>query len=141
MPARPSSVAASSTWGRFGNNVQTSDAVDLSGHRLPKAPSYAGTLALEWMPLPGLLVRPDIQWHGRAFADSENTPAYELPSYRLINLALRWQYRGLGVFFAGRNLADARYRKDANGYAFSGVDVVSLGDGRRLVGGVEFQFQ
>ncbi len=129
------------TWGRFGNDVQTSDDVDLSGHRLPKAPSYAGTLALEWMPLQGLLVRPDIQWHGRAFADSENTPAYELPSYRLINLALRWQYRGLGVFFAGRNLGDVHYRKDANGYAFSGVDVVSLGDGRRLVGGVEFQFK
>ena len=47
----------------------------------------------------------------------------------------------VGLFFAGSNLADAHYRKDANGYSFSGVDVVSLGAGRRLSAGLEFQFR
>lgn len=129
------------THGRFSDGVKTSDEVDLSGHRLPKAPSYSATLALEWMPLPGLLIRPDMQWSGRAAADSENTAAYELPAYQLINLALRWQRGPVGLFFTGSNLANAHYRKDANGYSFSGVDVVSLGAGRRLSAGLEFQFR
>lgn len=129
------------TWGRFGNGVRSSDEVDLSGHRLPKAPSYSGTLALEWMPLPGLMIRPDAQWTGRAAADSENTAQYELPAYQLINLAVRWQRGPIGLYFAGRNLSDAHYRRDANGYSFSGVDVVSLGDRRRLIAGVEFHFR
>ena len=128
------------TQGRFGDGVKTSDEVDLSGHRLPKAPSYSATLALEWMPLPGLLIRPDMQWSGRAAASSDNEPQYELPAYQLINLALRWQRGPVGLFFAGSNLADAHYRKDANGYSFSGVDVVSLGAGRRLSAGLDFQF-
>ncbi|MDP3858942.1 MAG: TonB-dependent receptor [Stagnimonas sp.] len=129
------------TWGRFGDGVTTSDDVSLSGHRLPKAPSYSGTLALEWMPLPGLLIRPDLQWGGRAAADSENTAAYELPAYQLVNLALRWHFGPVGFYFAGRNLTDEHYRRDANGYSFSDVDVVSLGEGRRLMGGLEFQFR
>ncbi|ROH92078.1 TonB-dependent receptor [Stagnimonas aquatica] len=129
------------THGRFGEGVQTSDNVDLSGHRLPKAPAYSATLALEWMPLPGLLIRPDMQWSGRAAGDSENTAAYELPAYQLINLALRWQRGPVGLFLAGSNLADTHYRKDANGYSFSKVDVVSLGAGRRLSAGLDFQFR
>jgi hypothetical protein len=53
----------------------------------------------------------------------------------------RPRYSALGLFFAGRNLGDEHYRKDANGYSFGGVDVVSLGDRRGLSAGVEFQFR
>jgi outer membrane receptor protein involved in Fe transport len=128
------------TWGRFDDNVVVANGADLSGHRLPKAPKYSGTLALEWMPLRSLLIRPDVIWVGSAAANADNNPVHQLPAYQLVNLAVRWQLRHVGLFFAGTNLTDEDYRKDANNYGTAGHDVVSLGESRRLIGGFELQF-
>ena len=128
------------TWGRFDDDVVVANGADLSGHRLPKAPKYSGTLALEWNPLRSLLIRPDVVWVGSAAAHADNNPVHQLPAYQLVNLAVRWQLRHVGLFFAGTNLTDETYRKDANNYGTAGHDVVSLGEGRRLIGGVELQF-
>lgn len=127
------------THGRFDQFVNL-QGDDLAGNRLPKAPEYSGVLALEWTPLPGLLIRPDVIWVGAAPANPDNRDVHELPAYRLVNLAVRWRSGPFGLFFAGTNLTDARYRKDANDYGSAGYDVVSLGDRRRLSGGMEFQF-
>lgn len=127
------------TDGRFDEYVSV-EGDDFSGNRLPKAPRYSSVLALEWMPWPDLLIRPDVQWTGATPANADNRPQHELPGYRLINLSARWQIGPFGLFFAGTNLSDERYRKDANDFGTAGYDVVSLGDRRRLVGGLEFQF-
>lgn len=128
------------TWGRFDDDVVVANGADLSGHRLPKAPKYTGSLALEWTPLRSLLIRPDMIWVGSAAANADNNPLHELPAYQLVNLAIRWQLRHIGLFFAGTNLTDETYRRDANSYGSGGYDVVSLGESRRLIGGFELQF-
>lgn len=127
------------THGRFDRFVNL-QGDDLAGNRLPKAPEYSGVLALEWTPLPGLLIRPDVVWVGAAPANPDNRAAHELHAYRLVNLAVRWHRGSFGLFFTGTNLTDEHYRKDANDYGSAGYDVVSLGDRRRLSGGMEFQF-
>lgn len=127
------------THGRFDAFVNL-QGDDLAGNRLPKAPEYSGVLALEWTPLPGLLIRPDVVWIGSAPANPDNRAVHELPAYRLVNLAVRWHRGSFGLFFTGTNLTDEHYRKDANDYGSAGYDVVSLGDRRRLTGGVELQF-
>lgn|GEM_PF-998049 len=128
------------THGRFGSGVVTADDVDLSGNRLPKAPEYSGVLALEWSPWGGLMIRPEVQWTGTAAANSDNQPQHELPGYRLLNLAVRWHVGRVGFYVVGTNLDDEHFRRDANNYSVGGGDVVSLGEGRRLAGGVEFEF-
>jgi len=128
------------THGRFGNRVITADQLDLSGNRLPKAPAWSATLALEWRPLRDLMIRPDAQWSGAAAANADNQTQHALPSYWLLNLAMRWQIGRFGLFFNGSNLTDEHYRRDANNYGMQGLDVVSLGEGRRLSGGLEFTF-
>lgn len=128
------------TYGRFGDNVSVANGEDLSGHRLPKAPKYSGVLAVEWNPWRSLLIRPDVTWAGAAAANSNNNPVHELPAYQLVNLAVRWQIGDFGLFVSGTNLTDENYRKDANNYSTSGHDVVSLGERRRVLGGLEFQF-
>jgi iron complex outermembrane receptor protein len=127
------------THGRFDRYVST-QGYDYAGNRLPKAPAYSGMLALEWMPLPDLLIRPDLLWVGATPANADNNPVHELPAYRLLNLAVRWQVGPVGLFFTGTNLPDEQYRKDANNYGSAGYDVVSLGEQRRLMGGLEFAF-
>ncbi|WP_245586224.1 TonB-dependent receptor [Solimonas soli] len=127
-------------YGRFGDDVIVADGADLSGNHLPRAPDYTAALALEWTPWPALLIRPDVQWTGKAAAAADNAPPHELPSYALVNLSLRWSAGHFTLFFTGSNLTDARYRKDANNYAFNGTEVVSLGDSRRIAGGLEFMF-
>lgn len=128
------------TSGRFDRYVST-EGDDYAGNRLPKAPKYSGVLAIEWSPWPELLIRPDVQWAGTTPANADNQPQHELHSHQLINLAVRWQIGSFGLFFAGTNLTDEHYRKDANNFGTAGYDVVSLGDRRRLMGGLEFQFQ
>ncbi len=127
------------TRGRFDRYIST-EGEDFAGHRLPKAPAYTGMLALEWMPLPGLMVRPDMVWVGDTPANADNNPVHRLPAYQLLNLAVRWQFGRVGLFFAGTNLADTHYRRDANNFGSAGYDVVSLGERRRLSGGLEFTF-
>ena len=127
------------TRGRFDAYIST-QGEDFAGNHLPKAPAYTGVLALEWMPLPGLLIRPDVLWIGATPANADNNPVHELSGYRLLNLAVRWQSGNLSLFFAGTNLADEHYRKDANNFGSAGYDVVSLGERRRLSGGIEFAF-
>jgi outer membrane receptor protein involved in Fe transport len=127
------------THGRF-DEYTSLEGEDFSGNRLPKAPEYSGVLALEWTPVHGLLIRPDVQWAGSTPANADNRPEHELPGYQLINLSVRWQIGSFALFFAGTNLTDEHYRKDANDYGSAGIDVVSLGEQRRLLGGLEFQF-
>ncbi len=127
------------THGRF-DRFRNLAGDDLSGNRLPKAPEYSGALALEITPFKGLLIRPDITLVGMAPANPDNRTVHELPAYQLLNLAVRWQLWNVGLFFTGTNLTDENFRKDANDYGSAGYDVVSLGERRRLVGGLEFQF-
>jgi iron complex outermembrane receptor protein len=127
------------THGRFDQYVST-EGEDFAGNRLPKAPTHSGTLALEWSPLSGLLIRPDILWVGATPANADNNPVHELPAYPLVNLALRWQLEHFSLFFTGSNLTDEHYRNDANNYGSTGYDVVSLGARRRLSGGLAFEF-
>ena len=61
-------------------------------------------------------------------------------AHRLLNLSVRYQMGPVALFFAGSNLADEQYRRDANNYSIVSGDVVSLGDGRRLMGGLDVQF-
>ncbi len=127
------------TYGRFKEYV-TTDEIDLSGYRLPKAPKYAATLAFEWTPGADLMIRPEVLWSGATPANADNAPRHELFAHHLVNLSLRWQPGQFALFVAGTNLTDEHYRRDANGFSLFGVDTVSLGDRRRVFGGVEFQF-
>lgn len=113
---------------------------DLSGNGLPKAPEYSGSLALEWRPLASLMIRPSLEWAGATPSLPDNRPEHELPAYELLNLSLRWELGAFTVFAYGSNLTDEHYRKDANAYNSSGVDVASLGEGRRWWGGLELAF-
>jgi iron complex outermembrane receptor protein len=113
---------------------------DFSGYPLPKSPEYSVTLALEWTPLKNLLIRPEAQRVGSTSSQVNNLPENQIPAYTLLNLSMRWQYRGVGLFFNGSNLADRDYRLDANITALRRDPVVALGYGRRLLGGLEFQF-
>lgn len=113
---------------------------DLSGNSLPKAPDYSGSVAMEWYVLPSLLVRPSIDFTGATPSLPDNRPEHELPDYQLLNLSLRWQLGAITLFAHGSNLTDEHYRKDANAYNSSTVDVASLGESRRWWGGVEFAF-
>ncbi|AXQ30567.1 TonB-dependent receptor [Solimonas sp. K1W22B-7] len=113
---------------------------DFSGNPLPKSPEYSVTMALEWTPIGNLLIRPEAQRVGATSAQVNNLPENQIPAYTLLNLSLRWQYRGLGLFFNGNNLADRDYRLDANTTALRRDPIAALGYGRRLLGGVEFQF-
>ncbi len=132
--------------GRFIDFVRQegTESVDYSGDRIPKSPEYSMTLALEWTPIKNLLIRPEMQRVGSTPAqinnDPEEQPLVQIPSYTLLNLSLRWQYRGVGLFFNGSNLADRDYRLDAAITALRSDPVVALGYGRRVMGGLEFQF-
>ena len=117
-----------------------SSAGDFSGNPLPKSPEYSVTIALEWTPTQHLLIRPEAQRVGATSAQVNNLPENQIPAYTLLNLSLRWQYRGMGLFFNGSNLADQNYRLDANITALRRDPVAALGYGRRLLGGLEFQF-
>ncbi|WP_040452745.1 TonB-dependent receptor [Hydrocarboniphaga effusa] len=129
------------TWGRFASDMApVANGADYSGNRLPKAPEYTGTVALEINPWRSLLIRPDITFVGSAAANSDNEPLHELPAFHLVNVAVRWQIGHFGLFFSGTNLTDETYRRDANRYNTSQIDVVSLGEHRRMVGGFELQF-
>ena len=129
------------TWGRFASDMEpVANGADYAGNRLPKAPEYTGTIALEINPWRSLLIRPDMTFVGTAAANADNNQAHELPAYHLVNVAVRWQIGHFGLFFSGTNLSDERYRRDANNYSSSGYNVVSLGERRRMVGGFEFQF-
>ena len=128
------------TRGRF-ESYQGADNLDYTGNHLPKAVPHSVSLALEWMPAKNLLLRADGLWVGAAPANADNDPVYELPAYRLFNVALRWQPGPVGLFLTGSNLTDERYRKDANSYAASGEDVASLGERRRVLLGTEFRFR
>jgi len=129
------------THGRFTDYMDTVNNQDLTGNRLPKAPKYSGTLALEWSPLHNLLLRPEMLWIGSTPANADNDPKHELDAYQLLNLSMRYQLGPVALFLNGSNLLDEHYRRDANDYSLSGaIDVVSLGDGRRLIGGLDFQF-
>lgn len=127
------------THGRFKTFVNTAGQ-DLSGNKLPKAPEYSGALALEWSPLHNLLIRPEVLWTGSTPSMPDAQPQHELHAYRLLNLSVRYQMGPVALFFAGSNLADEQYRRDANNYSIVSGDVVSLGDGRRLMGGLDVQF-
>lgn len=128
------------TRGRFKNYIST-EGDDFAGNRLPKAPAHSGVLALEWMPLAGLMLRPELQWTGTAPANADNNPMHELEAHRLLNFSARWQAGRCTLFVSGSNLTDEQYRRDANNFSLFGFDVVSLGDGRRVFGGVEFELQ
>lgn len=125
---------------RFDLSEDNSSGEDYSGNPLPKSPRYSATLALEWSPIENLLIRPEAQRVGATSAQVNNHPDNQIPAYTLLNLSLRWQYRGLGLFFNGSNLADRDYRLDANTTALRRDPVAALGYGRRLLGGLEFQF-
>ncbi|PPE74644.1 hypothetical protein C3942_07735 [Solimonas fluminis] len=128
--------------GKFVDFVRQegNEEVDYSGNPLPKSPEYSVTLALEWAPIRNLLIRPEAQRVGATSAQIDNRSDHQIPAYTLLNLSLRWHYRGLGLFFNGSNLADRDYRLDANTTALRGDAVAALGYGRRLLGGLEFQF-
>jgi len=126
------------THGRFVDFAGTQG--DFSGNPLPKAPGYSATLALEWAPLENLLVRPEVQRVGSSPAQADDGPTHQLPAYSLLNLSLRWQLAGLGLYFNGSNLTDRNYRQDANTAGLHGTEVAALGHGRLLLGGLEFQF-
>lgn len=113
---------------------------DYSGNPIPKSPEYSVTLALEWTPIDNLLIRPELQRVGATSAQVDDLPEHQIDAYTLLNLSLRWQYRELGLFFNGSNLADEGYRLDANTTALRSDPVAALGYGRRLLGGLEFQF-
>lgn len=125
------------THGRFDRYVST-EGDNYAGHRLPKAPQYTATLALEWMPFQNLLIRPDVLWVGSTPANADNNPTHTLYDYQLVNLSVRWQIADFTAFLSATNLSDEHYRRDANNYGSAGYDVVSLGEGRRLFGGIEF---
>lgn len=126
------------TDGRFIDFVSTQG--DYSGNPLPKAPEYSVTLALEWAPLKNVLIRPEMQRVGSTSAQANDLPENQIPGYTLLNLSARWQRRGLGLFFNASNLSDHNYRLDANLTGLRGDAVAALGYGRRLIGGLEFQF-
>jgi outer membrane receptor protein involved in Fe transport len=92
------------------------------------------------MPLPGLTIRPDARWTGTTPTVSDNAAGHEIPSYYLLNLALRWRIGHIGLFVTGTNLSDERWLKDANSYSAFAGSVVSLGERRRVSGGIEFEF-
>ncbi len=118
----------------------TSSAGDYSGNPIPKSPEYSMTVALEWTPIRNLLIRPEAQRVGSTSAQIDNGADHQIEAYTLLNLSVRWQYRSLGLFFNGSNLADRDYRLDAATTALRRDPVAALGYGRRLMGGLEFQF-
>lgn len=129
------------SYGRFADDMPpVADGENLAGKRLPQAPPYSASLALEWMPLPGLTIRPDARWTGTTPTVSDNAAGHEIPSYCLLNLALRWQIGHFGLFVTGTNLNDERWLKDANSYSAFAGPVVSLGESRRISGGIEVEF-
>ena len=90
------------------------------------------------MPFQNLLIRPDVLWVGSTPANADNNPTHTLHDYQLVNLSVRWQIADFTAFLSATNLSDEHYRRDANNYGSAGYDVVSLGEGRRLFGGIEF---
>lgn len=126
------------THGRFTDFVAS--AGDYTGNPLPKAPHYSASLALEWTPWRSLLIRPDVIVTGSTPSQVDDTPAHQIAGYTLLNLSLRWRLGALALFVNGSNLADRNYRTDASAYGVSMIEVVALGDGRRVVGGFDFQF-
>ncbi len=127
------------TRGEFDQYIST-EGEDFAGNKLPKAPEYSGLLALEWRPWSSLLIRPDVQWTGSTPANADNQSQHELFSYRLVNMTVRWQVGPATLFMAGTNLTDEHYRRDANDFSLFVDDVVSLGQRRRVMGGLEFEF-
>lgn len=124
--------------GRFIDFVSSQG--DYSGNRLPKAPEYSFTFALEWLPLDGLLLRPEVQRVGETPSQANNLPENHIDAYTLLNFSLRWQLGQLGLYFNGNNLTDEHYRLDANITALRGDPVAALGYGRQLLGGFEIRF-
>lgn len=126
------------TDGKFVDFV--SSVGDYSGNPLPKAPKYSATLALEWQPWRGVLLRPDVAFTGSTPAQPDDGPTHQLEHYALLNLSARWQINDFTFFFSGSNLTDKNYRTDAQTYGVSYSEVAALGIGRRLIGGFEFAF-
>lgn len=124
------------THGRFDRYTST-QGDDFAGNKLPKAPAYSGVLAVEWSPISDLMIRPDIVWTGSTPANADNNPVHTLISHRLINLNLRWQIGSAQLMLSASNLTNESYRLDANNFGMAGYDVVSLGAGRRIFGGIE----
>lgn len=131
------------THGRFEDFVTTDArgaAADYGGNPLPTAPETSASLALEWSPWRTLTIRPDVQMTGHASAQPDDAATHQLPKYTLLNLSVNWRIGHFGVFFNGSNLTDRQYRTDAATYSVAGNQVAALGYGRRLIGGLDFEF-
>lgn len=126
------------THGRF-TDFQSAQG-DYSGNPLPKAPNYSASLAAEWSPWTWLLIRPDVRWTGPTPAQPDDAPTHQIERYMLANLALRLGTRRFSLFVNGSNLGDRHFRTDAATYSVRGNQVAALGYGRRVFGGLEFQF-
>lgn len=113
---------------------------DFSGNPLPQAPERSVSFALEWMPLPGLFIRPELRHAGDTPSQPDNAPAHQLPEHTLLGLALRWQQGAISWYFNGENLTDQHYRTDAASYGLSLTKIAALGPERRLSAGLEFEF-
>lgn len=113
---------------------------DLGGKRLPYAPCHTGSIGLDYKPFRGAFIRPEVQFQGGGFGGPENSAAQKLDARGLVNLKLGWAAGDATLYFIGTNLADDNYRTDAYFNTLGNASIASLGVGRMLGAGMDYQF-
>ncbi len=132
------------TDGRFIRYLSTRDADgdrvndDYSGNRLPKAPRHSGSVAVEWSPFDGVLVRPDVSFRGQTPSEADDAPQNRIDASHVINLRAQWQLGSVTLFAGGTNLTDEQYRTDAVFNEFSRTYLSALAPGRRVYAGIDW---
>jgi outer membrane receptor protein involved in Fe transport len=139
LPRLSTSFALGLLDGRF-KAFQSGTSGDLSGKRLPYAPRHTGSIALDYKPFKGAFIRPEVQFQGGGFGGPENDPEQKLDARGLVNLKLGWAAGGANLYFTGTNLANDNYRTDAYFNQLGNANIASLGVGRVLGAGLDYQF-
>ncbi|KVL94771.1 hypothetical protein WT02_18055 [Burkholderia stagnalis] len=115
----------------------------VTGNPVPNTPKWTATAGLQYetsakaIHLPGKLSA-DLQYQytGKRTADIDKS--YYLDAYSLVNAQIGWKNKDLEVYLFGRNLFDKRY--ETFGSLYSGMQLVSVGRGRTLGGGLTKSF-
>jgi iron complex outermembrane receptor protein len=82
---------------------------DLSGKRLPNAPSYTYNLGAMYRHDSGFFGRVDLNGVGDMYTDAQNTEITKIESYQLVNLRLGYETESLSLVLWAKNLFDKDY--------------------------------
>lgn len=137
-----SASAARHRYTRFRPGASAAENFD--GNTIPGAPRSIALAGIDWTPVEGVTLTPEVQHIGSYWMNEANTVRYD--GHTLVNLRARWELKKLELFSVLSNLTDRRYAETASSTFKSGVyapdtqNAYTPGNPRTLTVGVRVGF-